>query len=328
LVTGELALPYTVSSRGADNSYVCSPESHYIDCAVDELAHIDIPLLAPIAKIIAWPLRRVMQWGKLDKVVMVNNWLLSTNLYVGLNSSQMSEIVSTLQQRYPDHCVLFRSIDLGLRKEMFEAFKGVGGQMVASRRIHIVLDRAAPQRRNSFKNDKRLQRKTPYVAVEHDDLCEGDMPRIRDLYEQLYIGKYSHYNPKFTTAMLTHLWKERLWQFQVHKNEGVIDAVSATFNFHGVRTAPLIGYEMAANKKLGLYRLAFLDLLERGRDHNEAVHCSAGVAAYKQSRGAQSFMEYNAVFHSHLSWRQRLPWNLLKLMTEWVITPMMLRNNL
>jgi len=329
LVVDGLALPYTVASRGEDESYVTAPQSHYIDCAKDEIAHLDSASLRLLSSVLVWPLRRLAKWGKLNKVVMVNNWLLSTNLYASLTRPHIKAITETLQERYPDHSVLFRSIDLGLRRDLFTHLKDLGAKMVMSRRVHILFDDdPTVWNKNNIKNDQRLQRRTTYSPLEHDELCEDDMGRIHDLYEKLYIDKYSHYNPKFTTEMITHLWRERLWCFRVHRRDGVIDAVAATFGFNGVRTAPLLGYDTEVSQKEGLYRLAYLDMIESGRDNEEIVHCSAGVAAYKQARGARSFMEYNAVFNRHLPMRQRLPWLVLRIITKSIISPMMLRNNL
>ena len=327
---GEVVLPFTVASKGGLNSYVVAPKTHYVDYSRDELRHMSSRAMRWLAQVAITPIDLLCRWGRMNRVVMINNWLLSTNLFPpGFDGAKAEAVLAALKERFPDHTLVIRSVDLGLRRALFESLQRIGAKMVMSRRVHLNMrDDRSIWKRNNVKNDGRLQRKTPYEQLQHDEITEAEMPRIKELYDLLYLDKYSRLNPKFTEAMLLHLWRQRLWEFKAWRLNGRIDAVSATIRVGEVRTAPLVGYDTALDRELGLYRLAYLDIIEYGRSGNETIHGSAGVAAYKQGRGAQSFFEYNAVVNDHLSLRRRLPWMLLGWITYRVVGPMMERENL
>lgn len=50
------------------------------------------------------------KWGKLNKVIYINNWLLSTNFYESLPRVQVKDIVSFLSLTFPKHTLSFRSV--------------------------------------------------------------------------------------------------------------------------------------------------------------------------------------------------------------------------
>lgn len=326
---GPYLIPYTVGRARRGLSYVCSPQSHYIDYATEELSHLSSRLDRWAGRALLPLLGLLCRWGELDRVVMVNNWLLSTNLYPELSVHELLRLRDALRERYPDHAIVFRSLDEYFHQAKLEVFKAQGLLMVMSRRVHIIFrgDESA-WRHNSLKNDQRLQRKTTYERVRHDDLKPEDFERIETLYRLLYIDKYSSYNPEFSADFLQHLWRTNSWQFSAWRKEGQLDAVCATISVNGIRSAPLIGYDTSKPKSEGLYRLAYLDMLEAGRSRGEHIHCSAGVAVYKQHRGAQSFLEYNAVSVDHLNWRRAFPWRLLRWIVDRHIAPQMIAQNL
>ena len=325
----QIILPYTIAALGKSNSYVCAPQSHYIDYAYEELTHVSSVFSRIAGRILIPTLGLLCKLGSLNKTIMVNNWLLSTNLYPQLPASYLPAINAALCKNYPEHSIIFRSLDLGFRAPLKKHLADSNFSMVMSRRVHIVFKKDRDiWRKNNIKNDQRLQRKTKYQPVKHKDFKPADFPRIQKLYNDLYVDKYSHFNPKFSVEFLLYLWENNIWDFQGWKFNGQLDAVTATFAINGVRTAPLIGYDTKVPQKEGLYRLAYLDMLEAGRKRNEHIHCSAGVAAYKQGRGAQSFFEYNALYDAHLPFHRRLPWNTIRWLMDNNIAPMMLKQNL
>ena len=326
----DVMLPYTVGCARRGLSYVCSPQSHYIDYAMEELDHVSSRLSRWAGKLLLPLVGSICRFGELDRVVMVNNWLLSTNLYPELTLDHLLSIRDELRLRYPDHAILFRSLDSCFHSQKLDQLAQQGAMLVMSRRVHILnRDHQSVWRKNNIKNDQRLQRKTSLKRVGHDDLNADDFHRILELYRLLYLDKYSTFNPQFSIQLLTQLWQERTWIFEGWRNRhGELDAICATFSVEGIRCAPLIGYDTRKPQREGLYRLAYLDMLEAGRQRDEHIHCSAGVAVYKQNRGAHSFFEYNAVFADHLPRRRRFPWRLLRWILDQHIAPLMLQQNL
>ncbi len=324
-----IVVPYTVGSRGDNNSYVCAPQSHYVDYGCEELRHFKGSFLYYLALIIIPILRFFCNICQFNKVVMVNNWLLSTNLYPDISQEQIKALADSLKSRYPKYAIVFRSIDLGLREHLYRVLEEHGSRMVFSRRVHIVhRDNKKVWKRSVIKRDNRLFKKSPYVLVSGEDLKEDDFERLADLYKQLYIGKYSHLNPQFTAEFMRHKWKENLWEFSGYRIDDTFDAVVGTIHINGVGTAPVIGYEFDRPRKSGLYRLAYLEMLRSTQRRDETMHCSAGVAHYKQLRSAESYLEYNAVFDSHLPPQRKLPWWVFQQLSDKVIVPKMIEKNL
>ncbi|MDC0254864.1 hypothetical protein OAK75_08195 [Bacteriovoracales bacterium] len=332
LICDQVVLPFTVGSRGYDNSYVCAPISHYIEYTYDEIRHLG-KLNQLFSKMILAPLRTICWWGKLNQCVMVNNWLLSTNLYPPLNKNQSQRILKALLKKFPHYAVMFRSIDLGLRKQLHDWLKDAGCKMIFSRRVHIMDkdDKKAWQKRDvksDLKHKKRMEEKESYQFVGGKEMSEEDLERVTELYRILYVGKYSAFNPQFSTRFMKHVRDKKLWNIVGHKKSGRIDSVSGTFHINGVVTGPLAGYDTELPEELGLYRLAYLGMIEGGKRYKAVTNCSAGVARYKQLRGCRSFLEFNGVMFRHLSLRQKIPWWVIGTIANKIVIPFMLKKNL
>ncbi|MFC9709372.1 hypothetical protein ACFTRD_14595 [Paenibacillus sp. NPDC056933] len=84
----DLVLPLTVNEAEYDNAYVCSPYTHYVRYAKQELTLLRKPLLekglSALLSVVGWGMQR----SQINKVVHVNNWLLSTNLYPAMSGEQ------------------------------------------------------------------------------------------------------------------------------------------------------------------------------------------------------------------------------------------------
>ena len=84
LRVGDVALPMTRSDGQPGNSYVCSPYAQYVTYALEELRALRSPRLERLLALLVRPLGAFLRRSGLDRAVLVNNWLLSTNLYLSL----------------------------------------------------------------------------------------------------------------------------------------------------------------------------------------------------------------------------------------------------
>lgn len=110
LVIDDLVLPVTVNDEEYDNSYVCSPYTHYISYAREEMKLVTSSMIASLGGPLLSGAGALMKLSRVNRIVFVNNWLLSTNLYHPLTAEQVREITSFLTRRFPDHAVAFRSV--------------------------------------------------------------------------------------------------------------------------------------------------------------------------------------------------------------------------
>ena len=142
LVAGDLVLPLVLGNPAPTikNSYVCSPTTHYIDYAKRE---IEIELHdQPFARALVPPmldlLRPLLLWSKFEQVVFVNNWLLSTNLYPALPYARLQTLRDILVSAFPEHAIVFRSVNDQLNAELMAQLQGLHFRSVFSRQVYIL----------------------------------------------------------------------------------------------------------------------------------------------------------------------------------------------
>jgi hypothetical protein len=330
LLLDELLLPLTVvdASPAQPNAYVCSPTTHYIAYARREveLELADQPLLRALLPPLLESLRPLLRWAEVERAVYVNNWLLSTNLYPAIAEAQLAELLHGLVKRFPSHSIVFRSLNEALNGPLIAALERLGCQRVFSRQVYLLDPRdGAFRRRNSFGNDRRLARRSPYSWLRGPAIPDTAAERLCELYAQLYIDKYSIYNPQLTPRYLAAALRGQWLRVAALAAHDRIDGVLGVVEQHGVITAPLLGYERARDPRLGLYRLLMLELIEQGAARGRVLHLSSGAAEFKRMRGAEPAIEYSLVYHAHLPPRRRLPWCLLGWLSRRAVIPLMRR---
>ena len=325
-------LPITVNVSEYENSYVCSPYTHYVSYAQQELTMLQSPAIEWFLSIALSGVGLLLKSAKANKVVHVNNWLLSTNLYPLLSKQQIADIIPFLAQRFPDHYIVFRSLDNELNPLAIEAHRQIGSRLIPSRQIYF-LKPSDPNRTNSkarwlVKRDYGLLAKHGYEVIDHMHLTQEDISRILQLYNALYLEKYSYYNPQFTERFLKLVLDEKILELYALKKDGQIDAVLGFFCRSGVMTTPLFGYDTSAPQQLGLYRMLSSVLLNIAENNGLLLHESSGAAEFKRNRGAVSAIEYSAVYDKHLSWWRQICWSLLGAILNGIGVPLLKKKKL
>jgi len=315
LAVDHLVLPLTVNTAEYDNSFVCSPYTHFVTAAGEEVAELRSPWLKKLMGSLFRTLKPVLQGGELNKVVHVNNWLLPTNLYPTLTAQQIHDATLYLQTFFPDHAILFRSINRYYDGELAEDLQSNGYQLLPSRLVYIwnAADESAirSKARWILKQDFRRLSVGDYQVVSRQELGVREVPRIAELYNRLYIGKHSPFNPQYSEAFVELLLREGLLQVIALREHGRIDAALGFFCRNGVISSPLFGYDTEMPKEMGLYRMLSALLVMEARKRSLLLHQSAGADEFKKCRGAVATIEYSAVYDRHLPWHRRLPWWLL-----------------
>lgn len=312
-------IPITISDFHPDNTYTVSPYSHYVSYgALEEVKHLNNPLLEMLIKLIMKPVAQYFKNAELDKVVYVNNYLLSTNLYPSITGEQLKALTEALPKWFPDRVIVFRSVDQKKNPHVYDALEKNQYQMVLSRQVWY-MDPVEASRTRQYKEDMRVLRRHGYEIVDGKDLNDDELRRALHLYNLLYLEKYSYYNPQFTFEFMKLARDEEILHLRALKRAGKINAVMGFFIRNGTMTQPLFGYDTSLPQDEGLYRLLTLITLQEGMKRNLLVHASGGVGKFKKVRGGKSVIEYNAVFSKHLPlWRQR-PWKLIKAVSKYAI---------
>ncbi|PFR10704.1 hypothetical protein COK52_20120 [Bacillus thuringiensis] len=322
----DLILPVTLNNAEFENSYVCSPYTHYISYALEELWELKKPWLE---KLLTYPIHLMGNWLRrtnINKVIVVNNWMLSTNLYHSINEQQIEQITKLLVEKFPEHTILFRSLNNKLYPATTEALSTVGYNKIMSRSIYLFdpkqYKKMNRKKRKDLLNDKSLLEKSNYEIITNEELTREDILQISQLYNQLYIEKYSAHNPMFTPAYLWNALQHRLFEIKAIKKGNTIDGVIAYFIRDGVMTTPILGYHTNSDQQQGLYRILSLLITMDSIEKDLICHCSAGAGEFKRNRGATQQIEYSYVYNAHLPPSQQKVWKVLMWILNTYIEPM------
>jgi hypothetical protein len=307
LVVADQALPVTINETEYENTYVCSPYTAYASYAKEELRLIRSAPARWALGGLADVTGRWLKSARVNQMVQVNNWMLSTNLFPGDVALPFDEIATFLTARYPDHYLCLRSLNAWTNHEAMRRLRGARYKLIASRQVYCYDDVEKTWGVTSnARHDRRLLARTPYHVVSDEALSDADYDRMAELYRLLYIDKYSHYNPVFTARYL-RLCREcgAMIFFGLRGSDGTLAGALGLFVVDGVVTAPVVGYDTSADRRVGLYRLLMTLVFEYAGRNNYRINLSSGASGFKRLRGGRGVIEYSAIYDRHLSRARR-----------------------
>lgn len=333
LDTGEHLMPISVNDGGecADNSYVVSPLTAYTGYADYEIGQLGRPWLAEPLRYLVRGIGGWLAQARIDRIVQVNNWLLSTNLYPsGWDGGELPAITRNLVAAYPDHAIGFRSLNRHSNARLIEQLEALGYLIIPSRQVYLFDGRdgtgSAYLRRRDSRKDARLLARTKYLQVPGEALAEADYPRLEQLYTLLYLVKYCPLNPHFSADWLRAGQRDGWLRLTALRSPaGRIDAVLGWVANEHILTAPVVGYDTALPQKLGLYRLLSQISLEEAAHRRCLLNMSAGAADFKRMRGGQPEIEYSLIYVGHLSRKRQRAWRVLGQLLHAIAVPIMKR---
>lgn len=312
LVFDNLVLPLVFTEKQYRNSYVASLYTHYIAYAKEELWELNNKWLEFILKIFLNILGAIFKWGEINKVVYVNNWFLSTNLYPRITEEQLRQITVFLREKYPDRAIVFRSINDYLMKENLEHFKKLGYELLAGRQVYIFDKNKRTKLKGNpkYKLNKDIKRLENSSCEVVELTREYDLERVLNLYNQLYLNKYSLFNPQFNMDFLTESVAKKLFAFRAFVFDDRIDAVLGYFRRNETITTPIFGYDLSLPKETDLYKIMSARLVLEAEDCSANLNMSSGASKFKLYRGGVAAIEYNTVYFKHLSLRRKCIYRL------------------
>ncbi len=322
--------PVTVNDTEYENSYVCSPYTGMISYSLEELENIDSVTLRTVIRLLATGMSPLLKLAKINRVACVNNSMLSTNLYPNWEGEHLLELTQKLTGHFPRHAIMFRSLNVATTPRLCEVFQSSDYQFVPSRLLYVIdpADRSILEKRN-VRIDYRLMRESPYTIVRHDEFTDDDDARVKSLYDELYLGKYSEHNPQFTTELIRLFRKTSQLEFMGLRNSaGILVGVIATLELNHQFTTPIVGYDFSVPRTAGLYRLLTALVIQKAFDENKLFNMSSGVGKFKQHRGATPQLEYSAIYTRHLRPAQRTIWKAVGWMMENIAAPLVQKHEL
>jgi hypothetical protein len=318
-------LPVTADDGALGGSYVCSPHSAYVLYARAELDLLKVGWTAYPSRAALAGLDIVLKAARINRIVHLGNWLLSTNLHGGWIGEGVKAAREALAQANPDHLLGIRSVDDWSSPGLREALAADGWILVPSRQVWVVDDLERDwRRRNAFGNDRRLVARSRLAISDLRNIGSDDAARIADLYAMLYVGRYSALNPILTPAFVQASESSGMLSYRVARDpDGRIMAVAGMWERGGVMTPPVVGYDTARPQVEGLYRIASWMFMDRAMESGWRLHGSAGAAHFKRLRGARPVIEWNAYHAAHLSPARRQAMQALAILLKRFVVPVM-----
>jgi hypothetical protein len=124
-------------------------------------------------------------------------------------------------------------------------------EMVLSRQVWY-MDAEEASHTRQYKEDVRVLRKHGYEIVDGKVLSDEELARSLDLYNMLYLKKYSYYNPQFTFEFMKLARDNEILHLRALRRDGQINAVMGFFIRNGAMTQPLFGYDTSLPQEEGL----------------------------------------------------------------------------
>ncbi|MCF6443736.1 GNAT family N-acetyltransferase [Nereida sp. MMG025] len=300
----DLDLPVTITVK--PTCYICSPSVAYIDYAKHETRHfVQHPLLRGLLAALITCLAFVVRLSGLDRQVQLNNWLLSTNPVPFIDAPTAHALRDRHLKTFPNHALVIRSLNQMADSRTIEALCDIGFCLLPARQIYI----GPPEGKltKSAREDRRKLAKTQYDLVENDAFEVGDYARAAELYEMLYIDKYTALNPQYTALYIQQMHRSGLMRLMgLRDKDGQLVAVTGMFQNGKTLTQPIVGYDTKRPKSDGLYRMIMALAQDVAHKEHLFFNISAGAADFKRRRGAVPTIEFTAVYVAHLPLGQRV----------------------
>lgn len=322
VVVEDRVLPISINPGGETNTWTLSPRNAYVDYAAEELREVEGVALRGVLRGALGGLGAVLSAGRIDRIVHVDNWLLSTNLHPALSEGAVRHLTEALVEAFPDHAIAWRSVHAWGGEALDGQLEALGYRGVPARSVWI-WDPADPSHRKGrdLKRDARLLRRGGYELVGAEALSAADAPRLEALYNALYLDKYSRHNPWFTRHFMEVALNGGL-VVRALRREGRVDGVLGFFERDGMMTTPVFGYDTSLPVRTGLYRMLSAVLVQEATERGVVLHQSAGAASFKRNRHAVGVLEVTRVYDRHLPRRRRMAWEALEQSMRRIAVPL------
>lgn len=231
----------------------------------------------------------------IDDVVYVNNFLLSTNIYPDFSKDTLNKIHEFLKESYKNKIIIFRSLNNLNNNEIMNSLNTIWFRKMISRQIFIFENRYIDsyKKLKVVKNDFRIINKFGF-SFKKIDISEAKV--ILDLYNMLYLDKYTYLNPQFTVGMIENLLHNKFFSFYKLEDNNKVIGIIWYYSLNNQSTAPIFWYDTSYNKRYNLYSQISNLLTFQSLNDCNTLNSSSWAWKFKMARGWEKYLEYNYLY--------------------------------
>ena len=325
----DLFIPICFNYEEYQNASVCSLYSFFIRLQEELGRHRKYYWIKMFTSPGLWAIKHFFRLSRINQVVNINNFLLHTNLCgaLSLSDDQIKDIYQLLQIKFPNHTIIFRSLNPYSEHKLINSLKLLKNEFITIRPVYIfdpsIYSSLSAKKRNIMDSDRKLFQNTKIEVLQHSDFKVEDAERVMQLYNMLYLEKYSYCHPQFNIRFFEHIITHKtLLELRGLRYDGILVGMLVHFKRKWIMTAPLVGYDTNLPSSLGLYRMLMSLLTEESLSSGTVFHQSSGVGFFKCQRGTFQEIETTAVFFAHLPWYRQIVWKIWVLIGRRIVDPL------
>lgn len=312
LLVGNQLIPITVNVHEYNNSYLTS--NYFPIKYLEEKLSLNSSFMKRVKKSLVQGVGCLLKGVKINKAVIVNNWLLTTNIYAALSQSDLQEVTRFLSERFPDHILIFRSLNTRKCQDLVQDLKKQHYRLLYARHVCIY----DPHEKRNFsakvhyhhRRDRRLIGSEGYEIVRYDQVQPAEKHRLLNLYNDLYLSRHTMFSPQYTEKFLQEALQKKYLILVGLKKEGEVKGVIGFHEREGTLIAPFCGYNNDHGESNHLYRMLTILAIDEADTRGVLLNDGSGGEAPKQYRGMRTFPEYVALYDKHLPFHRRFFWGM------------------
>lgn len=318
---GSHIFPITVNEKEYGNSYIAS--NYYVVAMMEEWLAKFHPLVKHLAKPLTWTFGGILKAIKINKIVLLNNWLFTSNILPELKEEELKALLKAMRDQFPAHAFMWRNLENFHGEKIHSQLKEEGFRLMKTRTLYFYNPEWKKEHSSKVhyhhRRDLRLIEKEKYEVVRNKDLHEDDLPRICELYQKVYMEKHTSFSPDFTPAFLRNAIDCNSLNFTGLRKNGRLDGIMGTFCRGNTMICSLFGYETELPPALGLYRMMTVLLLKESEERGFVLNDGSGGESTKKFRGQRPFLEYVGIYDCHLPLWRRLFFAMMEKVVNHVI---------
>lgn len=264
--------------------------------------------LRPLARLCA---RLSWGLGPWRGAVQVGSWPFSTSLRETLSDADVVAVLDSVIDCYPDRPIALRHVFDDSSPVLLEKLAQRGFQRLPARVVYTLdASQAIKPKASHLKRDLALLARSDLTIVPDAEFTLQDLEHALRLYQMIYRHRHSLRNPDYSIDFLQ--WARRRGLIELlglRSAAGQICAFAARHNQGTTTSVPMLGYDLEADRRDGLYRQLVALLVREAGVRRQTFDFSSGAGDFKRKRGFEPRLELT-MLRAPSRWPQRWPGRL------------------